>query len=634
MAYRQLPDLQYDALPLHSTITAQGVETHAIHEITVDAVDGKYHILAYDPALQTPEMQDNHEMSDVLTMAALALRATGMEWTRTKEVLGPEVAATNELDERLSSATYAARAIGTCYRKGLLQAYFTEAEHPKGDIFTLSQLETRALTALSKGTISRSDTTTRGTLNHLQARYSNESLLSLLTKATARKFLPVEREPEIRYMHDFVQYDVDRDTVNNPEIADIDLDEIVVSGTGPIDKTKLRTQNYKDPGFENERKKFMEYLAWNGIDTSNLRGPRTVTLKGVTFTFDFPKIPANQSVCLTLHMLGLTDKEIDQIAPTQAGAKRLIYWGKKGLSMPSDTDTTLHCVDKGYITYNMRSRLPALDIPVDNAKLLYQSVIENVPTQDFSDEGKDIDFWRRALRYTYRALGTTNRREAVLLAQTHGMLPLNSTDIHIPTGQETISPEENYQEREAKFERETPKSLEITPDTSEFTINWRGAKVTIDFRGELTGYPAAIAALRFFGVPRKYIKPILPADIDLRAINGTLRDYFKRSGVTDQLFEGFRRGYIRSVDTTDYQPHEVDLETQEQMILRSLDRYTPTEARRQSGMVKSRYDYSLTRIFDKFRVTDYNRLIWAAMLPNTLPANAKFTVARLDTITL
>jgi|GEM_PF-5852771 len=596
-------ELRYDLLPKDVEVTAQGIETGAIHEVHM----GKYTISAFDPALQTPEVQEQYAMFSPLNMAALTLQAAGVDWKTTKAVLEPAVG--EELggfDERLSNPYYAIWAVGSCFRAGLLRAEQTSPTS-RADVL-LSQRERQTLNGMSHGQIGRNDVAARQTLAELLQRYPKEpSLLPFITKAAAIGALNVSPNPEVRHARDFIPYE---------EGDDIWLDHMRLRLRQDDLESRKRRSN-----IDESRRLFIARLKDVGIDPKQL-GERTIARNGTTFTFDFPRLTPKQNFYMTLYVLGCSAKEATYLAGKDYESenninmtRRYLEQAKEKLRIPEGVDPTLFCISKGHVRFDKPMAISEAGVPAENVKLLRYRVINNTPLEAF---GSDVHFWEGAMLYTYDALEVTTRREAILAAATHGLLPLPPEQrIGRPTQPDK---KQTYAAQEASFEKNLHKQLEIGPNYTEFTVNWRGAEIKFDFRGELVGYDAAVLIGRSFGLNNPRVNAFLPKDMELKDISARLEAHFGTKDPAAQMLEMFHRGYVSAVNTEKYRQPRITTTEDQKVLIGLLDTYTPKELPKRLWKSPSAYHGAAHRIYEKYKVPDHFRLVWAAALRGELSA--------------
>lgn len=196
MSEQRLP-IFYSRIPRGRELTGQNPETGALQEIVIDE---RYQLSIYDPALQTPEVQERFADFSTSRIAALGLRASGIDWGTTEAVLGgPDNVA--QTDRKLASTLFALGAVGYCYRQGLLRARLLPTNNNTVDVGPFSANEKQALTLAFQGKISRHDNRTLTALQELDKDYrdTEPNLLAILTKFTALELQPHVSSNDIFY---------------------------------------------------------------------------------------------------------------------------------------------------------------------------------------------------------------------------------------------------------------------------------------------------------------------------------------------------------------------------------------------------------------------------------------------------
>lgn len=603
MSYDALPRVNGRFLPDNVEIARRNPQTGALQELLLDE---RYSIAVYDPDIQTPDVQERYIDYGPLHLAITALMAAGVKLPTIHDVF---TVPKDDPRGAFTSLPSAAWAVGSMYHEGLLQSRLIKGREPN---IQFQPREVGVLDMLTKGRLHEKDFASWGVLDRLYNRHNGEgTVLTLVTKAMATDLMPEAPAEDIKYAR--LRNPLARGFPERPPFL--------------VDPNKLFLRKYIDKDLKTDRNNFVKSLSKGAIDLSPESKPRTVTWRGADFTFNFnSKLSPARELALSLHILGLDDKEIAPLIVGGQVVKKLLYEAKLELGIPVDVEPALFCAAAGYMVHRGHTDLPEGSIHAENLKL-FRHYVE---TNEFPDDS-DPDYWRQALRYAYGALGGTNRQEAVLAAMTHGYIRasnrhLQGTRVGRKEGRtklyahgQGMELETEATKKERRFEDRLTSELKkyLKP-----TVEWRRASVTFNFMDRLSEDASAVAIARSFGLERRHTEEILVETNNLEAIYEELREVTGEDHTSAQMAYYFNQGYIKEIDVTDFQKKEIALSSVQQQVVEMLGTLSAPEAQGRLGMSAARY-FSIARsLYAKYEVPDYSRLVWAAVANGHVPALA------------
>jgi DNA-binding NarL/FixJ family response regulator len=406
-----LPSLRTEVLPPNCTITIQSVGTHAIQEAVLD---DSYRILVYDADLQSPEVRAKYAAFTPLHMATLTLRAMGVDWETTETALTDEEGNRPKLDDRLADDFFAGRAIGYCFREGLIRAQMISLEETATPLgrkhLTKDYLE--VLNLFAGGAVSPRHHQVRNTLQLLGELGGEESpLLALLTKSTVTK-LKVRPHADIVYRRSLV-------TENK---------RLLLEPTAKPAEEGVRSATYIKQELKDKRKAFCAYLQ-RGLETWTEQTDPIILWKNTAFTFRLTDFTPRQRSAIMCTTFGARIPGVDSLSEHKSDATHHDKYYELSTHPGIKTLLGLFLLRGGYLLYDQPVALD--DNPhKPNLEFLQYYVNCTAWHQTFSTTNYDRN---KARYYLYNEIGVASLAEALLALGTQGF-------VHLP---QTIKPAAN-----------------------------------------------------------------------------------------------------------------------------------------------------------------------------------------------